>query len=104
MARRSTWIVLLVVFLVALLSPVHNLLQSGETTNPFTDTECQLAAMAVVGGLFLIVALARIGCFLLKFLRVDILRLCLAAQAIGLMPVQFACTTRPPPLLSSLRI
>lgn len=60
MERRTTRLALFVLFVVAVLSPVNNVFQPHEKTNPYTDTEYQVAAVAVVTGLSVIVAFAQI--------------------------------------------
>lgn len=105
MERRSTWMALFVLFLVSLLSPVNNLFQPHEKTNLYTDTEHQVAAMAIAAGLFVMVALVRKGFLCLNVIRLEFLPLVFPVLRRRLIPRRLIFVDRSPPsFLTPLRI
>ena len=89
---------------MALLCPLNNLFQPLEKASPYTDTEYQVAAMAVAAGLFVIVAMLRKGNLCVNVTRPDVMRRVLSAARIGFVPVRSVRVDTSPPLLIPLRI
>lgn len=104
MARRGVGIVLFVLLIAALLAPLYNIFQPFEHTTPFTDTEFQVAALAFVAGLFVVVALLLMHALRLVPRRSHAVPLPAPVFMGREMPIGSAVPDSPPQQLSPLRI